>query len=38
MEDRPIQYVYPLDMPLKQKVEAIAKKTADGLYPENLWA
>ena len=26
MEDRPIQYVYPLDMPLKQKVEAIAKK------------
>ena len=26
MEDRPIQYVYPLEMPLKQKVEAIAKK------------
>ena len=38
MEDRPIQYVYPLEMPLKQKVEAIAKKTADGLYPEDLWA
>jgi formate--tetrahydrofolate ligase len=33
MEDRPIQYVYPLDMPLKQKVEAIAKKIyrADGV-------
>ena len=33
MEDRPIQYVYPLEMPLKQKVEAIAKKIyrADGV-------
>ena len=33
MEDRPIQYVYPLEMPLKQKVEAIAKKVyrADGV-------
>ena len=27
MEDRPIQYVYPLEMPLKQKVEAIAKRS-----------
>ena len=26
MEDRPIQYTYPLDMPLKDKVKAIAKK------------
>ena len=26
LEDRPIQYVYPLDMPLKDKVKAIAKK------------
>ena len=25
LEDRPIQYTYPLEMPLKQKVEAIAK-------------
>ena len=33
MEDRPIQYVYPLEMSLKQKVEAIAKKIyrADGV-------
>ena len=33
MEDRPIQYVYPLEMPLKRKVEAIAKKIyrADGV-------
>ena len=33
MEERPIQYVYPLEMPLKQKVEAIAKKIyrADGV-------
>ena len=33
MEDRPIQYVYPLEMPLKQKVETIAKKIyrADGV-------
>ena len=26
LEDRPIQYVYPLDMPLKDKVKAIARK------------
>ena len=26
MEDRPIQFTYPLDMPLKDKVKAIAKK------------
>ena len=26
LEDRSIQYVYPLDMPLKDKVKAIAKK------------
>ena len=26
MEDRPIQYTYPLDMPLKDKVKAIARK------------
>ena len=26
MEDRPIHYTYPLDMPLKDKVKAIAKK------------
>ena len=26
LEDRPIQYTYPLDMPLKDKVKAIAKK------------
>ena len=33
MEDRPIQYVYPLDMPLKDKVKAIATKIyrADGV-------
>jgi len=33
MEDRPIQYTYPLDMPLKQKIEAVATKIyrADGV-------
>ena len=33
LEDRSIQYVYPLDMPLKDKVKAIAKKIyhADGV-------
>ena len=27
MEDRPIQYTYPLEMPLKDKINAIASKT-----------
>ena len=33
MEDRPIQYTYPLDMPLKDKINAIATKIyrADGV-------
>ena len=33
LEDRPVQYTYPLEMPLKQKVEAVAKKIyrADGV-------
>ena len=33
MEDRPIQYTYPLEMPLKDKVKAIATKIyrADGV-------
>ena len=33
LEDRPIQYTYPLDMPLKQKIEAVATKIyrADGV-------
>ena len=33
MEDRPIQYAYPLEMPLKDKVKAIATKIyrADGV-------
>ena len=33
MEDRPIQYTYPLEMPLKDKINAIATKIyrADGV-------
>ena len=30
MEDRPIQYVYPLEMPLKHKLAAIVKKVYHG--------
>ena len=26
LEDRPIQYTYPLEMPLKEKIEAVARK------------
>ena len=33
LEDRPIQYTYPLEMPLKDKINAIATKIyrADGV-------
>ena len=30
LEDRPIQYTYPLEMPLKDKINAIATKILPG--------